>query len=59
MNWINHRKLMTGLAIATALSTAAVALPVQAATLRMAWSQDATGLDPHKLKVGQTITIPS
>ncbi|MET0438796.1 MAG: ABC transporter substrate-binding protein [Devosia sp.] len=48
MNWINHRKLMTGLAIATALSTAAVALPVQAATLRMAWSQDATGLDPHK-----------
>ncbi|WP_449396904.1 ABC transporter substrate-binding protein [Devosia riboflavina] len=39
---------MTGLAIATALSTAAVALPVQAATLRMAWSQDATGLDPHK-----------
>lgn len=48
MNWINHRKLMTGLAIATALTTAAVALPVQAATLRMAWSQDATGLDPHK-----------
>ncbi|WP_156385986.1 ABC transporter substrate-binding protein [Devosia sp. Root685] len=39
---------MTGLAIATALSTAAVALPVEAATLRMAWSQDATGLDPHK-----------
>lgn len=48
MNWINHRRLMTGLAIATALSTAAVALPVEAATLRMAWSQDATGLDPHK-----------
>ncbi|KFL32741.1 ABC transporter substrate-binding protein [Devosia riboflavina] len=48
MNWINHRKLMTGLAIATALTTAAAALPVQAATLRMAWSQDATGLDPHK-----------
>ncbi|WP_425277251.1 ABC transporter substrate-binding protein [Devosia riboflavina] len=39
---------MTGLAIATALTTAAAALPVQAATLRMAWSQDATGLDPHK-----------
>ncbi|KRA97711.1 ABC transporter substrate-binding protein [Devosia sp. Root685] len=48
MNWTNPRKLMTGLAIATALSTAAVALPVEAATLRMAWSQDATGLDPHK-----------
>ena len=48
MNWINSRKLVTGLAIATALSTVAAALPVQAATLRMAWSQDATGLDPHK-----------
>jgi peptide/nickel transport system substrate-binding protein len=48
MNWTNPRKLFTGLAIATALSTAAFALPVQAATLRMAWSQDATGLDPHK-----------
>jgi peptide/nickel transport system substrate-binding protein len=48
MNWMNTRKLMTGLAVATALSTAAFALPVEAATLRMAWSQDATGLDPHK-----------
>ena len=48
MNWTNPRKLFTGLAIATALSTAAFALPVEAATLRMAWSQDATGLDPHK-----------
>lgn len=48
MNWTNSRKLMTGLAVATALSTAAFALPVEAATLRMAWSQDATGLDPHK-----------
>jgi peptide/nickel transport system substrate-binding protein len=48
MNWMNTRKLVTGLAVATALSTAAFALPVEAATLRMAWSQDATGLDPHK-----------
>lgn len=48
MNWTTPRKLFTGLAIATALSTAAFALPVEAATLRMAWSQDATGLDPHK-----------
>lgn len=30
------------------LGIAAFALPAQAATLRMAWSQDATGLDPHK-----------
>lgn len=43
------RKILAGLAAATVLSTAtlAVALPVQAAGLRMAWSQDATGLDPH------------
>ena len=48
MNWATPRTFLKGLAIATALTTAAVALPVQAATLRMAWSQDATGLDPHK-----------
>ncbi|WP_417579450.1 ABC transporter substrate-binding protein [Pelagibacterium sp.] len=42
------RKVLAGLAVATALSTTAIALPVQADTLRMAWSQDATGLDPHK-----------
>jgi peptide/nickel transport system substrate-binding protein len=48
MIWTNSRKLAAGLAIATALSSVAVALPAQAATLRMAWSQDATGLDPHK-----------
>lgn len=48
MNWTNPRKLVTGLFVATAISTAAFALPVEAATLRMAWAQDATGLDPHK-----------
>jgi len=48
MNWANQRKFIKGLAIATALTTAAMVLPAQAATLRMAWSQDATGLDPHK-----------
>lgn len=48
MKWTTTRKLLAGLAVATALSTAAMALPAQAATLRMAWSQDATGLDPHK-----------
>src|SRR5690606_4632273 len=41
-------KILAGLAMAAALSTVAVALPAQAAELRMAWSQDATGLDPHK-----------
>src|SRR5690606_4457752 len=48
MNFIHSRKILAGLAIATALSTTAIALPAQAANLRMAWSQDATGLDPHK-----------
>lgn len=41
------RKLLTGLALATALTSVGVAMPAQAADLRMAWSQDATGLDPH------------
>lgn len=47
MLWTNPRKILAGLAVATALSTTALALPAHAATLRMAWSQDATGLDPH------------
>ena len=53
----NPRKLMTGLAIATALSTAAFALPAEAATLRMAWSADATGLDPHKQTAFSSIRL--
>lgn len=48
MHWINTKQLLAGLAVATALTTATFALPAQAATLRMAWAQDATGLDPHK-----------
>ncbi|MDP2782956.1 ABC transporter substrate-binding protein [Devosia sp.] len=48
MHWTNSRKILAGLAMATALSTTAMALPAHAAELRMAWSQDATGLDPHK-----------
>ena len=48
MNWTNSRKIIAGLAVATALSSLALAMPAQAASLRMAWSQDATGLDPHK-----------
>ena len=48
MHWTRTKRLLAGLAAATALSSVALALPAQAATLRMAWSQDATGLDPHK-----------
>ena len=47
MHWTNSKRLLVGLAVATALGTS-TALPAMAATLRMAWSQDATGLDPHK-----------
>lgn len=47
MIW-NSPKLLAGLAMATALSSVAIAMPAHAANLRMAWSQDATGLDPHK-----------
>jgi peptide/nickel transport system substrate-binding protein len=48
MHWTNTKRLLTGLALVGALSTATFATSVSAATLRMAWSQDATGLDPHK-----------
>lgn len=41
------KKLLTGLAVATLLGTTTMAVPAQAVTLRMAWAQDATGLDPH------------
>ena len=46
--WQSQRKLLAGVALAALVGTLAVSAPVQAATLRMAWSQDATGLDPHK-----------
>jgi len=48
MHWTHPKTLLAGLAVVTLLGTASFALPSQAATLRMAWSQDATGLDPHK-----------
>jgi peptide/nickel transport system substrate-binding protein len=48
MNQFSPKTLLAGLAVATALTSVSAALPTQAAELRMAWSQDATGLDPHK-----------
>jgi peptide/nickel transport system substrate-binding protein len=48
MHWTNTKRILAGIALAATLGTTALALPVQAASLRMAWSQDATGLDPHK-----------
>jgi peptide/nickel transport system substrate-binding protein len=40
------RTLLSGITLAAMLGIATVS--TQAATLHMAWSQDATGLDPHK-----------
>ena len=40
------RTLLSGITVAAMLGMAVVS--TQAATLHMAWSQDATGLDPHK-----------
>lgn len=41
-------KLLIRIGLAAMLGIAALVMPAEAATLRMAWSQDATGLDPHK-----------
>ncbi|QEE20083.1 ABC transporter substrate-binding protein [Youhaiella tibetensis] len=46
--WQSQKKLLAGVALATVVGALAISAPVQAATLRMAWAQDATGLDPHK-----------
>jgi peptide/nickel transport system substrate-binding protein len=46
-----HRPITKSLALAGlafAVSTTALTSPGLAATLKVAWSQDATGLDPHK-----------
>ena len=39
---------LVGIAVAAVLGISALAAPADAETLRMAWAQDATGLDPHK-----------
>ncbi|TCR85744.1 ABC transporter substrate-binding protein [Rhizobium sp. BK376] len=41
-------KMMSCIALAALMGVATVSTPAAAATLRLAWSQDATGLDPHK-----------
>ena len=48
MQWMNSRRLLAGALAAALLVAPVAAAPAAAATLRMAWSQDATGLDPHK-----------
>ncbi|SCB09037.1 peptide/nickel transport system substrate-binding protein [Rhizobium multihospitium] len=51
------KKLISGVALALGLGLATVAMPVEAATLHMAWSQDATGLDPHKQTAFSSIRL--
>lgn len=48
MHWTTTSKLMAGAVVAALLATTSLALPAAAASLRMAWAQDATGLDPQK-----------
>ncbi|MCY4259836.1 MAG: ABC transporter substrate-binding protein [Rhodobacteraceae bacterium] len=51
------RKLFASLAAALVLCTGALMTPVSADTLMMAWSQDATGLDPHKQTAFSSIRL--
>jgi peptide/nickel transport system substrate-binding protein len=48
MNRESARKLLSAAAMAAVVGVAAFASPAAAKDLRMAWSQDATGLDPQK-----------
>ena len=57
MHWTKSKKILAGAALALALGGTAIGLPVQAAELRMAWSQDATGLDPHKQTAFSSIRL--
>ncbi|HVY50871.1 MAG TPA: ABC transporter substrate-binding protein [Devosia sp.] len=57
MHWTNPKTLLTGIAVATLLVTGTLAVPADAASLRMAWSQDATGLDPHKQTAFSSIRL--
>ena len=65
MVWQAATKLLGSIALTALIGTASVTLPAptaQAATLQMAWSQDATGLDPQRLAenaewIGQQLGI--
>jgi peptide/nickel transport system substrate-binding protein len=50
-------KLVSCIAVAACLGMAAVSTQAYAATLRLAWSQDATGLDPHKQTAFSSIRL--
>lgn len=48
---------ITSLALAAALGTTALVGPVTAQTVKLAWSQDATGLDPHRQTAFSSIRL--
>ncbi|CAN7653562.1 ABC transporter substrate-binding protein [Rhizobium rhizogenes] len=50
-------RLMSCVALAAGLGIATISAQAHAATLRMAWSQDATGLDPHKQTAFSSIRL--
>lgn len=51
------RRYLSGIGVAVIMAATASAMPAQAATLHMAWSQDATGLDPHKQTAFSSIRL--
>jgi peptide/nickel transport system substrate-binding protein len=59
MNWRFGKSALTGLTLIglTAGAPGLMATPVAAATLQMAWSQDATGLDPQKQTAFSSIRL--
>ena len=51
------KKILLSVGLSALLSTAALSTTATADTLRMAWSQDATGLDPHKQTAFSSIRL--
>lgn len=54
---LNFTKPLAALTLAAALGTTALVAPLAAETVKVAWSQDATGLDPHKQTAFSSIRL--
>ena len=57
MEFKSLAKPLATIGLALALGTGAWAAPVAADTIKVAWSQDATGLDPHKQTAFSSIRL--
>lgn len=53
----SFNKPLKSIGLALALGTSALVAPASAETLKLAWSQDATGLDPHKQTAFSSIRL--